>query len=214
MTNESTLELALEAKLKRMRLRLEALDQDTLAVKGVPASHRSFSKAETNLLIKRSTEGMPCVVCVDEDLEYKGADQALAQAFAAGPTQQGWRILAFSGCVHWDLSAALEYALDFLGADEEPGKASAASTAPGRRLLAAWAENLTHTIAAGQTVSTLFRDEEMEQVAASTLAGMDRIIGPANHSQAFHLQQDSFAGLGFAPAITRHQPEMRERARL
>ena len=124
-----------------MRLRVELPDQDTLTIKRVPASQESFSKARTNLLIKRSTEGMPCVVCVDEDLDYMGTDQAMAQAFAAGPTQQGWRILALEGSLHGDLSAALEYALSILGADKESGDASAAPIAAGRTLLAAWAEN-------------------------------------------------------------------------
>ncbi len=169
MPNESNLDPALEAKLDRLRLRLELVDQDTLVLKNVPANHRYFSKARTNLLIKRSTAGMPCVVCVDEDLEYAGTDPLLARAFAAGPRQQGWRVLTFGGCLHRDLTAALEYALDFLGADGEAGKASAAPDAPSKGLLAAWAENLTDAVAGGQTGPTLCRDEEMEQVAACML---------------------------------------------
>jgi hypothetical protein len=61
MTLESNLDPALAAKLKRMHLRLELPDQDTLALKRVPANQSCFNKARTNLLIKRSTEGMPCV---------------------------------------------------------------------------------------------------------------------------------------------------------
>jgi len=169
MANGSHLEPALEAKLKRLRLRLELADQDTLVLKHVPADHRSFSKATTNLLIKRPAESMPCVVCVDEDLEYTGTDPALAGAFAAAVTQQGWRVLTFAGCLHGDLTVALEYALGFLGADGEPGKASAAATASGKGLLTAWAENLTDAVAGGRTGPTLCRDEEMEQVAVCTL---------------------------------------------
>jgi ATP-dependent Clp protease ATP-binding subunit ClpA len=175
MTSGCKIEPALEAKLKRMRLRLELPDQDTLTVKSVPANHRSFSKSKTNLLIRRSTAGMPCVVCVDEDLDYIGTDRALAQAFAAGPTQQGWRILTLGGSLHGDLSAALEYALRILGAEEDYGNASADATAPGKCLLAAWAENLTHAVAAGQTTPTLFRDEEIEQVSACTLSWQGRL---------------------------------------
>src|ERR1035441_6405648 len=183
MTIESNLAPALAAKLKRMRLRLELPDQDTLTVKRVPANQSCFNKARTNLLIKRSTEGMPCVVCVDEDLEYLGTDQALTQAFASGPTQQGWRILSFSGCLRGDLTAALEYALDILDPEEEPGREAAVSAAPGKkRLLEVWSDNLTRMIVSSSTASTFFRDEEMEEVAACTLSWEGRlplIIGVA-----------------------------------
>jgi ATP-dependent Clp protease ATP-binding subunit ClpA len=134
-------------------------------------------------LIKRSTEGMPCVVCVDEDLEYLGPDQTLTQAFASGPTQQGWRILSFGGCLHGNLTDALEYALDILDPEEEPGREAAVSAAPGKkRLLEVWSDNLTRRIASNRTVSTLFRDEEMEEVAACTLSWEGRlplIVGDA-----------------------------------
>jgi ATP-dependent Clp protease ATP-binding subunit ClpA len=183
MTIESNLAPALAAKLKRMRLRLELPDQDTLAVKRVPANQSCFNKSRTNLLIKRSTEGMPCVVCVDEDLEYLGTDQALTQAFASGPTQQGWRILSFGGSLRDDLAAALEYALDILDPEEDTERESVASAAPGKkRLLEVWSDNLTRRIAGNRTVSTFYRDEEMEQVAACTLSWEGRlplIIGDA-----------------------------------
>ena len=170
MTSESRIEPELEAKLKRMRLRVELADEDTVTIKRVPADKQCFNKSRTNLLVKRSTDGMPCVVCVDEDLDYLGDDQSLAQAFAAGPTQQGWRILTFGGSLHEDLSSALKYALDILGADEESANDSSAPTLPGKRLLAAFATNLTDAVAAGRLSATLFRDEEIEQIAACTLS--------------------------------------------
>jgi ATP-dependent Clp protease ATP-binding subunit ClpA len=168
MTCESRIEPALEAKLKRMRLRVESADENTLTVKRVPAHRGCFSKSTTNLLIKRSTEGMPCVVCVDEDLDYMGTDQALAQAFASGPTQQGWRILTFGGSLHGDLSGALEYALSILGADPAPANDSPAP--PSQRLLASFAENLTDSVSGGRVCPTLFRDEQIEQVAVCALS--------------------------------------------
>jgi ATP-dependent Clp protease ATP-binding subunit ClpA len=183
MTIESNLAPALAAKLKRMRLRLELPDQDTLAVKRVPANQSCFNKSRTNLLIKRSTEGMPCVVCVDEDLEYLGTDQTLTHAFASGPTQQGWRILSFGGSLHGDLTATLEYALDILDPEEDSDTKSVASAAPGKkRLLEVWSDNLTRRIAGSLTASTFFRDEEMEQVTACTLSWKGRlplIVGDA-----------------------------------
>ncbi|MGA7341193.1 MAG: hypothetical protein WBE72_03230 [Terracidiphilus sp.] len=175
MTGECRIEPALEAKLKSMRLRVELPDQDTLTVKRVPADRSFFSKARTNLLIKRSTEGMPCVVCVDEDLEYMGADPSLTKAFAAGPTQQGWRILTFAGSLNGDLSAALDYALAILGAGEENSAEFGKQVPAGKRLLTAWAESLTDAAAAGRANATLFRDEAIEQVAACTLSWQGRL---------------------------------------
>lgn len=183
MANESTLDPALEAKLKRLRLRWERADPDTLVLKSVPANHRCFSKPRTNLLIKRATEGMPCVVCVDEDLEYNGRDPALARAFAAGPLQQGWRVLTSGGGLHGDLTAALDYALDFLGADLGPEKTASPPVAPAKGLLDTWAENLTDAVADGRTSPTLCRDEEVEQVAVCTLSWQGRlplILGEAS----------------------------------
>jgi hypothetical protein len=81
MENESALNPQLEAKLRRMRLRAEFTDADTLKLRSVPASD-VFSKERTNLLIKRSVGAMPSVVCVDDDLEYTGKDRLLSQAFA------------------------------------------------------------------------------------------------------------------------------------
>jgi ATP-dependent Clp protease ATP-binding subunit ClpA len=175
MTEQLNLDASLAAKLRRMRLHLELPDQDTLTVKRVPANHRCFNKDRTNVLIKRSTEGMPCVVCVDEDLEYQGSDRALAQAFAAAPRQQGWRVLYCSGALHGDLSAALEYALGILGSEEDAGVPVTEPAAQRSGLLCAWAENLTTAIAGGRPGITLFRDEEVEQVAACTLSWQGRL---------------------------------------
>jgi hypothetical protein len=174
MTAESRIEPALQARLKRMHLRAEMPDRDTLTIKRVPACQGSFNKTSTNLLIKRTAEGLPCVVCVDEDLDYIGTDQALARTFAAGPTQQGWRILTLGGSLHGDLSAALDYALGILGSGEESGIASQQPAAD-KRLLTAWAANLTSAIASGCACSTLFRDEAIEQVAACVLSWQGRL---------------------------------------
>ncbi len=182
MTDDSIFDVALNAKLKRMRLRLEMADGETLTIKSVPANHRYFNKTQTNLLIKRSTEGMPCLLCVDEDLEYTGQDPELAHSFATAPVRQGWRVLTFGGSLRGDLTSALEYALGLLGAEEESGQASATPVPREKALLAAWAENLTNAIANGRASSTMFRDEEIEQVAACTLSWEGRlplIVGDA-----------------------------------
>jgi len=164
-------EPALEAKLKRLRLRLERTDQDTLVIRRVPAYRRCFNKARTNLLIRRVTSNTLCVICVDEDLEYTGSDRGLAAAFAAGTLQQGWRVLTFGGGLRGDLTTALNYALGFLlDWDANTDATSPAVPAPPKRLLSLWAENLTDAIGSSHLSPTLYRDEEVEHVAACTLS--------------------------------------------
>lgn len=169
MTAKSNLDPALEARLRKLRLRLELVDRDTLVLKNVPANSGHFNKTRTNLLIKRSTENMPCVVCVDEDLEYTGADQALTSAFASSSTQQGWRVLTMGGCLRGDLSEALEYALGILEVDDELDRA------PRKGLLGAWAENLTDSVSVLRSSVTLCRDEEIEQIAGCVLGSQRRL---------------------------------------
>ncbi len=175
MASEFKLEPALETKLKRLRLRPELPDQDTLALKRVPANRLSFSKASTNLLIKRSAQGMPCVVCVDEDLGYVGEDPALVRAFAAGPTQQGWRILTFGGSLRDDLSSALDFALDVLGTDHDSSHEHEKKAPSRKSLLDSWSEKITCAPDDARAPTTLFRDEEIEQVAACTLTLQGRL---------------------------------------
>lgn len=65
-----TVERELEKKLKQLRVHIEAPDGDTVMPRNVPTSDRYFNRPRTNLLIKRPREGMPYLICVDEDLEY------------------------------------------------------------------------------------------------------------------------------------------------
>jgi hypothetical protein len=44
-------------------------------------------------MVKRPQRGMPYVLCVDEDLEFRGSDPQLLRAFAGAVRQEGWRIL-------------------------------------------------------------------------------------------------------------------------
>jgi ATP-dependent Clp protease ATP-binding subunit ClpA len=160
MENESALNPQLEAKLRRMRLRAEFTDADTLKLRSVPASD-VFSKERTNLLIKRSVGAMPSVVCVDE-----------------APKQQGWRILTLGslhGNARVDLSEGLELALDLLGVDEQDGDGVKAPAARKSKLLHTWAENLTEATSAAGANPTLLREEELEQVAGSLLAWQGRL---------------------------------------
>ncbi|MGP8251897.1 MAG: AAA family ATPase [Terracidiphilus sp.] len=174
MPSRTVIDRSLEERLHRLQLRLEAPDEDTLAVKRVPADLRNFSKPRTNLLIKRMAEGRRCMVCVDDDLEYRGADQLLSRAFASGPTQQGWRILTFGGGLEGNLSEALDYAFSFLGAEQRDRDVDAPATAGGS-LLQNWSTDLTRLSVASREKLTLFRDEEVEQVAACALGWQGRL---------------------------------------
>ena len=98
-----------------------------------------------------------------------GTDQALAQAFAAGPTSRA--------------GASSLLGLRCTGSIRGAGLCSRHSGQPTKRIghdslrhfaragmLAAWADNLTDAVAAGRVSATLFRDEAIEQVAACTLS--------------------------------------------
>jgi ATP-dependent Clp protease ATP-binding subunit ClpA len=175
MGNKCELDPVLESRLKRMRLRLETPDEDTLAVKDVPASRQCFSKGRTNLLIKRPVQGQPCFLCVDEDLFYTGADQTLARVFASAPTRQGWRILSFGGALPANLGSALEYAVAMLesGAADLPKIENGKPALKG--LLASWAKDLSLESESTHTPVTLFRDEELEQAGGCTLGWQGRL---------------------------------------
>ncbi len=109
------LEKNLSKKLRELRVRVEAPDGDTILMRDVPTNEDFFNKPRTNLLIKRPREGMPYVVCVDEDLSYRGSDVSLARAFAGAKTERGWRALYVRA--DKDSRRAIEEALVALGFD-------------------------------------------------------------------------------------------------
>ncbi len=174
MRHKCELDPELESRLKQMRLRLETPDEDTLSVKHVPANQQCFNKARTNLLIKRPAQGQPCFLCVDEDLFYTGADQALSRVFASAPTRQGWRILSFGAALEGNLVSALEYAFAMLGSGEAVQPAPEKSTPLMNGLLASWAKDLSLESESAHSPVTLFRDEELEQTAGCALAWQGR----------------------------------------
>ncbi|HEY7543531.1 MAG TPA: AAA family ATPase [Blastocatellia bacterium] len=110
------LEKTLEKKLRELRVKVETPDGDTVLMRDVPVSEAFFNKPRTNLLIKRPREGMPYVVCVDEDLRYTGSDPSLARAFAGASAEQGWRALYVRADLH-DYRRAIAEALVALGFD-------------------------------------------------------------------------------------------------
>ena len=108
---------ALSQELTAARVRVEVPDRDTVLLRNVPTegAGRLFNKPQTNLLVRRAREGLPFLVCVDEDLAYLGEDPALARVFAAGPARQGWRALCLGRGARCDFEAAVRQGLGVLG---------------------------------------------------------------------------------------------------
>src|SRR5207302_4539297 len=87
------LKRALAKRLNECGVRIDVPDADTVLFRNVPLNHHFYSKAATNLLVKRTQPGTPFLVGVDEDLEYTGKVADLTRTFAAATKQQDWRIL-------------------------------------------------------------------------------------------------------------------------
>ena len=204
MPGDAQIEPALKSRLGRLHLRPEHPDADTLVLRGVPADPDSFSKPRTNLLIKRLSGVTRSVLCVDEDLEYLGADYELSCAFAAAAKQEGWRVLTFGGRLEGDLMVTLDYALSLLGAGDAEGPAKPPAGYRAGGLLANLAENLSVNLATGYDRFTLYRDEKVEQAAGCVLSWKVRIplivghpgVGKTNllHGIARRLGQSRFRG--------------------
>jgi ATP-dependent Clp protease ATP-binding subunit ClpA len=165
------LDRRLAERLARERVRVEVPDADTVLLRRVPTAPRRFNKAATNLLVKRAHPGVPCLVCVDQDLDYLGSDRLLADAFSAAGRQHGWRVLRLSGAAGAEPSAAVERALAALGfggvepSFPAPTSVAARDAEPG--LLAACAVDLTARARAGSGDPTVGRDEELAALAAA-----------------------------------------------
>jgi ATP-dependent Clp protease ATP-binding subunit ClpA len=169
-------EQQLEDRLKQLRVHVDVPDGDTVLLRNVPANDRFFSKPRTNLLIKRPRQGMPYLICVDEDLDYTGPDSALTRAFVAGHKQQGWRVLSVGHGAGEDLQKVIEEALGVVGFDgREPELKPAAPAAEPRtpgKLLASFATELSTDVADEPTIG---REEKIEEVLASLLAWQVRL---------------------------------------
>ena len=112
-------------KLKALGIRVDRPDADTAILRNVPAKAGFFSKTSTNLLVKRPRRGMPFFVCVDEDLEYTGANPTLAATFRRGMKREGWRVLYVQPASRGDLQTAVGDALSALGTEgAEPALAA------------------------------------------------------------------------------------------
>jgi hypothetical protein len=124
-------ESPLGVKLRSHRVRLRTEGQDTIILQDVPANTRYFNKPGTNLMVKRARATLPFLIAVDDDLAYSGPDAALSKAFAAGTTQQGWRILFLDSRTGRDWPDVVEDALRAVGFDGAEPRWSVHDAAPG-----------------------------------------------------------------------------------
>lgn len=116
---------------------VDVLDRFTVRFTAVPLS-ADFSKARTNLLLRRA--GLECgsSVFADCDLAYRGADRVLAGAMA-GPAHRNWRRLRLPpipGAVHEVFCAVLS----LVGSALAPVAAEAVAARPPRPREAARSE--------------------------------------------------------------------------
>jgi hypothetical protein len=104
-------------KLRAHRVRMRTDGPDTLILHNVPANPRYFNKPGTNVMVKRARASLPFLIAVDADLAYSGPDPALCRAFAAGTTQQGWRIVFLDSRGEGQWAEVVEDALQAVGFD-------------------------------------------------------------------------------------------------
>lgn len=165
-------------RLEAAGVRVELPDPHTAVLRSVPLDPERFNKSTSNVLVKRPAGGLPFVLGVDRDLEYRGADSRLAQAFAAGPRRQGWLLIRL-GPAGGELAAAVGRALATMGFDGgEPALPAFPDPLPGR-LLATFAEELA---ADRRSAANVGRDEEVDVVRSSFEGWAPRlpvIVGPA-----------------------------------
>jgi ATP-dependent Clp protease ATP-binding subunit ClpA len=172
------LERSLAKRLKQMRVRVDAPDDNTVFLRNVPVGERFFNKSRTNLLIKRPQKGMPFLACVDEDLEYMGSDAIIARAFRGGHKQQGWRVLLVGQAIQEDFQSVVSAALKIIGFDECEPKMELTVTnaeAPGRpSLLSIFGDEVTARANAEQGI-TVRREEEIEGALSALLQWQRRL---------------------------------------
>jgi len=162
---------ALGARLRLHHVQVRTTDEGTVVLRNVPVNERCFNKARTNLLVKRPQHGLPCLIGVDEDLEYRGTDPSLARAFSGGTTQQGWRVVFVDSRVQADLGRVVEDALRAVGFDgvEPVWTAPPDATRSAGGLAARFGVDLSCADENTRPVSTVGRTETVAEVLSSIL---------------------------------------------
>lgn len=185
---------SLAERLRKLEVRVDVPDADTLLLRRVPINAQFFNKPHTTLVATRPCPGMPFLVCVDEDLRYQGGDAQLARIFAGSINQQGHRVLLLTIDAADDLQSVLDRALALLGFDGQSPRASApdvpprgsaatSSAAPVTALLDGLGHNLTRRGGGAGGDACLGRDAEIDAVLAALRTwGQTRlpvILGPS-----------------------------------
>ncbi len=168
------LDPALKEKLRVQKVTINAPDENTIVLKGVPTSGAFFNKALTNILIKK----LPCALCVDADLEYLGDDPILTRAFEAAVRHNGWRVLCVRQESLKDPAGIIREALAAVGFDTQVPTLRPAllSTSDGRHgLLFSLARSLTLEIFAEEASGCVGRAETIEAVLTSVLQWQPRL---------------------------------------
>jgi ATP-dependent Clp protease ATP-binding subunit ClpA len=171
-----TVEQQLEKKLKHLRVHIDAPDDDTILLRNVPIDGLYFNKPRTNLLIKRPREGLPYLICVDEDLEYLGPDPQVARAFVAGHKQQGWRALMIGRASETNIQTVIKQALGAVGFDGkspelQPSLPAPESGNPGK-VLSSFSTDLSIDSIDEPTIG---REEQIEDVISCLLQWQTRL---------------------------------------
>ncbi|MGQ0734268.1 MAG: hypothetical protein ACT4QD_11495 [Acidobacteriota bacterium] len=168
-----TLERSLRNRLRDERVQIDVPDDNTAWFRNVPANAEFFNKPTTNLLVKRPDRSLPFVVCVDEDLRYHGDDPGVAQAFAKGHRDRGWRILFVSTAWKPDLQPIVERALKALGfggrAPSLPPVPPAAKQGPRGGLLESHGVDLTANVEDGSDEPCVGRADAIDGVCRGLL---------------------------------------------
>jgi hypothetical protein len=156
----------LGAKLQRHRISVRAADPDTVLLRNVPANAHFYSKARTNLLVRRLRPGLPFVIAVDADLEYRGPDAGLARAFESGSLKEGWRVISVGAASGGGFEQAVEEGLLAVGfEDQEPRLAPGGEAARGNRVVERFGVELPEPHEA--MVGTVGRAEELASLMAT-----------------------------------------------
>jgi hypothetical protein len=104
-------------ELQQRKVGVRVLDADTLMLRQVPIREDMFSKATTNLLVKRPSPGKPYLALVDEGLNYIGADRDVRTVLPGDCVRQGWRALSLDTAADRDMASVVQNALKILGFD-------------------------------------------------------------------------------------------------
>jgi len=162
-------DFALRDRLKELAVNVIRRDANTILLEKVPVNQKYFNKTHTNVLIKKR----PFVLCLDEDLKYRGSDSALTHAFALSVRHNGWRVFFVGQPARLDFSGAVSQALEMLGIDGAIPALSPVSCTPpasdSAGLLAKYGCNLSRQMMTGGSPVCIGRTALLEQILSSLL---------------------------------------------